>query len=99
MSNQQLVNSLRANVPLKMPELAEAFLSVDRIRFVPELSGFLSTDFINGFTHVGHNMKAIQNIQRIPSLFGNHLQVRFPHITTDKFQRLAALLAEPAKES
>ena len=36
MSNQQLVNSLRANVPLKMPELVEAFLSVDRIRFVPE---------------------------------------------------------------
>lgn len=36
MSNQQLVNSLRANVPLEMPELVEAFLSVDRIRFVPE---------------------------------------------------------------
>jgi protein-L-isoaspartate(D-aspartate) O-methyltransferase len=36
MSNQQLVNSLRAKVPLKMPELVEAFLSVDRIRFVPE---------------------------------------------------------------
>jgi protein-L-isoaspartate(D-aspartate) O-methyltransferase len=36
MSNRQLVNSLRATVPLKMPELIEAFLSVDRIRFVPE---------------------------------------------------------------
>ncbi len=36
MSNRQLVNSLRATVPLKMPELVEAFLSVDRIRFVPE---------------------------------------------------------------
>ncbi len=36
MSNQQLVNSLRAKVPLKMPELVDAFLSVDRIRFVPE---------------------------------------------------------------
>jgi len=36
MTNQQLVDSLRARVPLKMPELVEAFLSVDRIRFVPE---------------------------------------------------------------
>ncbi len=36
MSNQQLVNSLRARVPLEMPELVEAFLSVDRIRFVPD---------------------------------------------------------------
>ncbi len=36
MSNQQLVNSLREKVPLKLPELVEAFLSVDRIGFVPE---------------------------------------------------------------
>ncbi|MCH8058199.1 MAG: L-isoaspartyl protein carboxyl methyltransferase, partial [Proteobacteria bacterium] len=36
MGNQQLVNSLRAKVPLEMPELVEAFLLVDRIRFVPE---------------------------------------------------------------
>jgi len=36
MGNQKLVNSLRAKVPLEMPELVEAFLSVDRIRFVPE---------------------------------------------------------------
>ena len=36
MSNQQLVDDLRARVPLETPELVEAFLSVDRIRFVPE---------------------------------------------------------------
>ena len=36
MSNQQLVNDLRARVPLEKPELVEAFLSVDRISFVPE---------------------------------------------------------------
>ena len=27
---------------------------------------------------------------------GNHFQVRLPHVTADKFQRLASLLAEPA---
>ena len=43
-------------------------------------------------------MKTIQDINGIPSLLGNNLQVRLPHITADKLQRLTPVLAEPAEE-
>jgi hypothetical protein len=43
-------------------------------------------------------MKTIQNVDSISSLPGNHLQVRLPHITADKFKRQTPVLAEPAEE-
>ncbi len=43
-------------------------------------------------------MKPVQDVNGIPSLLGNYLQIRLPHITADKFQQLTPFLAEPAEE-
>ena len=44
-------------------------------------------------------MEAVEYIDRLVSSLGDHLQIRFPHVATDKLQRLTSLLAEPTEES
>ncbi len=34
----------------------------------------------------------------LPRLFGNHFQVRLPHVAADKLQRFTSILAKPVKE-
>ena len=44
-------------------------------------------------------MEPVEYIDCIARFLGDHLQIRFPHVATDKLQRLTSLLAEPTEES
>lgn len=60
--------------------------------------GLFGPDRINGFAHVAHDMKPIQDIDRTGGLFRDNLQVWFPHVATDKLQLLAFFRSEPVEE-
>ncbi len=59
----------------------------------------LCAHLINRLTQVRHDVETIQNMDRMPRLLGDYLQVGFPHIATDIAQLFGSFLAKPAKES
>lgn len=75
--------------------------SLRQNRLIPlslELPGFLGTHIIDRLVQMGRDMEPIQDMESLARLFRNHLQVRSPHVTADKLQRLVACWADPAEE-
>ncbi len=64
-----------------------------------QLARFLSPHGIDGFVEMFHNVKTIQNDDGVNGFLGNHFRIRFPHITTNRFQPLAATSAKVLKKT
>ena len=64
-----------------------------------QLFRLLSTHLVDRLAHVRHDVEAVQNMDRLSGLLGNHLQVRLPHVTADIIQPPGSFLAKPAKET
>lgn len=70
-----------------------------RFKAVPfQLLGLLGTNLVNCLAQVRHDVKPIQNMNRMTNLLSNHLQVRFPHVAANVAQPAASVLAQPAEE-
>ena len=63
-----------------------------------KLPDFLGPDFIDGFTHFTHNMKSIQDMNRLTGYLGNHLQIGFPHVAANETNPGRSFWAELLKE-
>jgi hypothetical protein len=48
------------------------------------LPGFGGAHFIQGFVQFGDDVKPVQDVQRLGALLTNHVEVRLPHVGTDK---------------
>lgn len=64
-----------------------------------EFPGFLGPDLVDGFAHVAHNMEAVEDVDRVDGLLGNHTQIRFPHIAANKLQLFTSFRPEPVKKA
>lgn len=62
------------------------------------LPGLLGAHFVDRFAKVGHDVEAIEDVQRPFGFLGDHFQIRFPHVAADVFQITTALFSKPAKE-
>jgi hypothetical protein len=56
------------------------------------------SDFINGFTEVAHDMKAIQDMDGLSSPGPNDIEIWTPHIRANVIESLCSLLGKPAEE-
>ena len=63
-----------------------------------QLPGFLGPNLVDRLAEMAHDVEPVQHMNGLPRFFGNDLQVRPPHIGSDKPERLAPLFPEPAKE-
>src|SRR5882672_1149726 len=61
-----------------------------------DLSG---ADLVDCLAQVGHDVEAIEDVNRLARLFGDDPQVGPPHVAAEELQRRAAFLAEPTKEA
>ena len=69
------------------------------IAFALQLPRLLSTHLVNRLAQICHDVKPIQNMDRMTGLLGDDLQIRLPHVAADKLQLLCPLLPEPAEEA
>jgi len=53
---------------------------------------------VNRIAHVLGDMKAVQDVERVPRLLGDDLQIRLPHVAADERERRGALGTEPAEK-
>ena len=67
------------------------------VRF--ELLDLVATDLIDRLAEGPHDMEAIENIQCLRGLLGDDLEIRGPHVATDKLDLGAALFAEIVEEA
>ena len=63
-----------------------------------QLPSLLGTYLVDCLAQIRHDVKPIENMNRMARLFGNHLQVRFPHVAANITQLAATVLAQPAEE-
>jgi len=68
------------------------------ITLILQLFRLLGAHFVNRLVQVGHDVEPVQDVDGMSRLLGNHLQIGFPHIATDKTQHLGPFLAKPAEE-
>jgi hypothetical protein len=64
-----------------------------------ELSRFGGTDLVDGFAHVGGDVKAVEHVHRLGRLARDDVQVGLPHVAADEQEARRASLAELAKEA
>src|SRR3989454_740470 len=59
---------------------------------------FLGAHIIDGVIHLGDNVEAVQNVERLRTFLPDNLQIGFPHIRTDEFNFGGNLRADHLKE-
>src|SRR2546428_812563 len=59
---------------------------------------FLGAYIIDGVIHLGDNVEAVQNVERLRTFLPDNLQIGFPHIRTDEFNFGGNLQADHLKE-
>src|SRR3990170_1867828 len=55
--------------------------------------------FVQRLIHLLHDVKAVQDVHDLRQLLGNDVQVRLPHVATDKTDGLTRLVVESLEES
>ena len=53
--------------------------------------GLAAADLVNRLVHLLHDVEAVQDVDGLLQLLGNHVQVGLPHVATDKTDRLRTL--------
>jgi len=48
--------------------------------FISQEPGFAGADLVDRLVHLLHKMKPVQHVDRTAGFFGNHFQVRLPHV-------------------
>ena len=62
-------------------------------------AGFLGTDVVQCLIHVGDDVKAVEDMQRLGAVFADQLQIGFPHVGTDEYDFGNYVLAHSGEES
>ena len=68
---------------------------VSVLRQPPRLGG---THIVKGVVHLGDDVKAVENIQRIGAAFADDPQVGFPHVRADEFDAFGQRFADEGEE-
>jgi len=56
-------------------------------------------DFIQGLIHLGDDVEAIEDVQRLGAFLADHVQVGLPHIGADRLALGSQLLSDDGEES
>src|ERR1700732_3308731 len=75
------------------------FLQQRLVAVLGHLSGFGGTDLIQRLIHLGHDMKTIQNMQRLRTFVADHIQVGLPHIGANKFDARSEWISDDGEET
>ena len=59
---------------------------------------FLRANLIDGFVHLGGNVIAIQDVQRVGCVLGDDIKIGPPHVRADELDERTTFLAEPDEE-
>jgi len=81
--------------------LQEAPAAVRQHRLVALAGQFLGLGrphLVDGLVQPGHDVEPGQDVQRVPGLLGDDLQIRLPHVAADELQDGGALAAEHPEE-
>src|SRR5215468_5673813 len=62
-------------------------------------ASFLGTNLVEGFVHVGHDMKAVEDMQSLGALLPDELQIGLPHVRADEGNLRDYFLAHGGEES
>src|SRR6266849_1921115 len=62
-------------------------------------AGFLGTDVIQSLVHIGDDVEAVEDMQRLGAVFADQLQIGFPHVGTDEHDFGNYVLAHSGEES
>ena len=63
-----------------------------------ERADFGAADLIDRLAQVLGDMKAVQNVERVPGFLGDDVEVRLPHVAADERERRGPLSPEPAEK-
>jgi hypothetical protein len=69
------------------------------ISLASQLLRFARTNLVDRLVQMTHDVKPIQNVDRLRGLLRHHLQVGTPHVAAHIPQTRRPLLAEPAEEA
>ena len=47
-------------------------------------AGFLGTDVVQCLVHIGNDVEAVEDMQRLGAVLADELQIGFPHVGTDE---------------
>jgi len=62
-------------------------------------AGFLGTDIVQGLVHIGDDVEAVEDMQRLGAVLADELQIGFPHVRTDEYDFGNYVLAHSGEES
>ena len=62
-------------------------------------AGFLGTDVVRCLVHIGDDVKAVADMQRLRAVFTDQLQIGFSHVGTDEHDFGNYVLAHSGEES
>ena len=60
---------------------------------------FGGAHFVQGFVHFGHDVKAVEDVQRLGTFFANDFQVGLPHIGADEHNLGSQFVADDGEKS
>jgi hypothetical protein len=79
---------------LVLQENPSGVLEKGLITILLHLARLLAAGMVDRLIEFLHDVKAIQDIERIRRHLGNHIEIGLPHVRTDGFQRRAACLTQ-----
>jgi len=62
-------------------------------------AGFFGTDVVQCLVHIGDDVKAVEDMQRLGAVFTDQLQIGFPHVGTDEYDFGNYVVAHSGEES
>src|SRR5208283_631759 len=67
--------------------------------FPSHLAGLGGANFIQGLVHLGDDVEAVEDMQRLGTFLADHLQVGLPHIRADELDLRRQLLSDDSEET
>jgi hypothetical protein len=62
-------------------------------------AGLIGTDIVQCLVHVGDDVEAVEDMQRLAAVFADELQIRLPHVGADEYDFRNDVLAHSGEES
>ena len=63
-----------------------------------QFSGLGGSHLVDGLAQVSTDMEAIENMDGVTGLSGNHLEIWFPHVAADELELGGSFLTQPVEE-
>src|SRR5215469_7075979 len=90
---------LRGEIVLAFEHAPAGFLQQRLMALLSHPARFGGADFVQGFVHLGDDVEAVEDVQRLRAFLTDHVQVGLPHIRADELDLHSELLSDGGEEA